>query len=174
MALERIGVFGPTESGKTTLAKAIVENRYRKAGIKSLVLDPHLESWPASATVYADELEFWSNVWNTEGRMIVVDEASSTVARDKSLIPAFTKIRHKLHHLMVIGHNGTDLLPVMRDSLTQIFLFRQSKKAAAMWVEVFACEDLMKCTTLDRYQFLYYSSFGVAQIQKLELGRKAA
>lgn len=165
----RIGIFGTTESGKTTLAKKLSEQFWLQRKIRSLVLDPHLETWGQHALVSTDEKAFWETVWKTNGCLIVVEEASSTINRESDLIPLFTKIRHNQHHLLVIGHSGRDLLPAMREQLNLIFLFRQSKKAAELWAEVFTEDRLNESVSLTQFEFLRCQLFNPPQRLKLKL-----
>lgn len=165
----RIGVFGTTESGKTTLAKKLALQFWLQRKIRSLVLDPHNESWGEHALVSTDEKAFWETVWKTNGCLIVVDEASTTINRDSELIPLFTKLRHNQHHLIVIGHSGRDLLPSMRQAINMLFLFRQSKKAAEGWAEMFTENGLMESTTLGQYEFIRCGLYQKPQRLKLKL-----
>ena len=165
----RIGIFGTTESGKTTLAKKLSEQFWLQRKIRSLVLDPHVEIWGEHALVSTDEKAFWETVWKTNGCLIVVEEASSTINRESDLIPLFTRLRHNQHHLLVIGHSGRDLLPSMREQLNLLFLFRQSKKAADTWVEVFTEEGLNQSTDLGQFEFIRCQLYQKPQRLKLKL-----
>lgn len=167
--LKRIGVFGPTLSGKTTLSMKLSEQYWKKHQTRSLVLDPYAENWGEHAKVFTDEKEFWEAAWQTTDSLIVVEEASTTISRDRELIPVFTRMRHNRHSLMVIGHNGTDLLPAMRHSLTTLFLFKQPESAAKIWSENFAETGLLKATELKQYEFIRYESYGTPVKQKLAL-----
>lgn len=167
--MKRIGVFGPTLSGKSTLAHKISEQFWKQKKQRSLVLDPYQEEWGEHSLVFTDEEKFWNAAWGTQGSLIIVEESSSTIQRDKKIIPAFTKMRHNLHSLMVIGHSGTDLLPVMRQQLTTVYLFRQPEIAAKVWSENFANKDLLKTTELGQYEFIHFESYGTPRKLKLKL-----
>lgn len=167
--LKRIGVFGPTLSGKTTLAKAISRQYWQHQKVRSIVLDIHAEEWGEHAAVFQDEELFWKNAWNTTDSLIIVEEAAATISRDKGLIPVFTRMRHNRHSLMVVGHNGTDLLPTMRQQLTTVFLFKQPEVAAKIWSVNFAEERLLETTQLKQYEFIHYESYGEPTKQKLKL-----
>ncbi len=156
----RAGIFGISLSGKTTLAKKISLAYALKGKMPSIVLDPFGEDWGEHAKVYSDDEEkFWEHVWKTEKCLIVVDECSSTIRREKELIPVFTSLRHLNHKLLVIGHHGADLLPVMRDQLDTVYLFRQNEKSAKYWVEKFADERVMQSISLNQYEYLFCRNF---------------
>lgn len=166
--MENAGIFGPSKSGKTTLAKALSAEFWRTKKLKSIVLDPHLDKdWGAHALVFADEVKFWSVVWASDHCVVIVEEATQTINRNQDLNKVFTAIRHNYHSLIVVGHNGTSLLPIMRQQLEKLYLFLHSPKAAKIWVEETACQDLFQATTLNQYEFLYYKRF--TPVRKLKL-----
>lgn len=148
------GIFGPKLSGKTTLARALARAYYVRAGRRALVFDPHLEPWGNHAFVTADEEKFWPVVWRETGYLVVVEEAAATIRRERELVPVFTRLRHNNHKLLVIGHSGMDLLPVMRQQLDEIYLFRQPEKAAVVWAETFCEDGLLDAQKLRQFEFL--------------------
>lgn len=157
--MTRGGIFGISLSGKTTLAKKISRLYAIQFKMPSLVLDPFKEEWGDHATATADEEKFWKTVWETRKMLVIVDESASTIRRERKLIPVFTALRHLDHKLLVIGHHGSDLLPVMRDQLDTIYLFRQNEKSAKAWVEKFADERIGQSTSLNQYEYLYCRNF---------------
>ena len=169
------GIFGPSLSGKTTLAKFLSKDMYRRHKIESLVLDPIGDDWGEHAQVFTatEEEQFWTKVWSSKRKAVFVDEGTEMIGRDKDLIPAFTRIRHQQHKLFVIGHRGNSLLPVMRDQISTLFLFRQTEKAAEIWVEQFTNEDIIQSTTLGQYEFIWVDMFGPVRKMKLPNPNKA-
>lgn len=165
--MENAGIFGPSKSGKTTLAKALSAEYWRTRKLKSLVLDPHLEEWGAHAVVFNDEAKFWATVWASDHCLVIVEEATQTINRNKDLNRVFTAIRHNHHSLIVVGHNGSSLLPTMRQQLEKLYLFLQSEKAAKIWMEETACPHLLQATTLGQYEFIYYKRF--SPVRRLRL-----
>lgn len=163
------GIFGPKLSGKTTLAKALSAEYWRKLRIQSLVLDPNLESWQQPACVTADEKLFWQTVWSKRNCLIIVDESTETINRDKELIPVFTRLRHQSHKLLVIGHSGMNLLPIMREQIDTIYLFRQSLAAAKTWQELFTQDCLLEATQLNQFEFIHTTLYGKCSKLKLKL-----
>jgi hypothetical protein len=171
----RIGIFGETECGKTTLAKSLARGFYDLWKIPSLVLDPWCddpeeEPWGRHAKATSNVVKFKKWVAKREGCLVIVDDTSATIQRDKEFIPFFTCIRHQHHHLMVMGHDGTDLLPVMRRSINELYLFQQTVDSVKQWrasqpsmlgIEVSA-------TPLEEYEFVFCRKRSTAVRRKLK------
>jgi hypothetical protein len=154
------GIFGPKLSGKTTLAKALSREFFLKQRLRSLVLDPNAEDWGKQSLVFTDEEKFWAVVWQSENCLVIVDEAAATIRRDKDLIPVFTRLRHLHHKLIVIGHSGMDLLPVMRQQFDELYLFRQPESAAKVWAETMTQKGLLEAGNLRQFEFLQTKLYG--------------
>lgn len=164
------GIMGPKLSGKTTLAMTISKEYWAKHRMRSLVLDPNLDEWGKQAWVTQDEVKFWAAVWRTQQCLVIVDEAAETINRDKGLIPVFTRLRHLHHKLIVIGHTGVNLLPVMRQQLDTLYLFRQSRQAADLWAQDMTQEGFEAATMLNQFEFLYGEKFRPPVKMKLGAG----
>lgn len=163
------GIFGPKKSGKTTLARHLSKQYWTQKRFRSLVLDPNQDQWGEQAFVTTDEKLFWNNVWKTRDCLIIVDEAAETIKRNKELIPVFTRLRHLNHVFIVIGHSGVNLLPVMREQIDCIFLFRQAEPAAKLWAITMAEEGLLNAKHLQRHQFIRHELYGKPEILKLKI-----
>lgn len=162
MSRLHVGIFGSGLSGKTTLAKGISKEA-AKGGVNSLVLDPNQEVWGAQAKIFVDEDLFWNDVWHVSlNKLVFVEEAAETIRRDNKKTSLFTRIRHRGHKLVVIGHNGTNLLPVQREQIHHLYLFKQSPGAAELWADLWADERIMAATTLKQYEFLRCVLWGAA------------
>lgn len=149
------GIFGPGLSGKTTLAKHLSKSYWEKHGIKSLVLDIHRENWGAHAWVTSDPVLFDRMVWAESGCVVFIDESSDTIDREKEYTKFFTRIRHRGHKLHVIGHDGSSLLPVMRQQIQTLFLFRQSFDPCKKWADLYSNKKIMDACSLEQYEFLW-------------------
>jgi len=116
------------------------------------------------------EEEFWAVVWKRHGDLVIVEEAAMNVARDRELTPVFTSLRHNHHKLIIIGHDGTDLLPVMRRQLDTLYLFVQPAKALEIWAQDLPqFRGLEAAATLNQYEFLRCQAFGTAEKRRLQL-----
>lgn len=171
--MESAGIFGPKLSGKTTLAKELSRQHWVRAQRRSLVLDINLENWGPQAWVTDNEEKFWHVVWRANGKpsLVIVDEATETINRDKGLIRVFTRLRHLHHKLIVIGHHGSNLLPIMRDQFDTLYLFRQSEKSAKEWAETMTQPGFEAAAGLPQYEFLYGEKFKEPVKRKLDLSR---
>jgi len=155
------GIFGPKMSGKTTLGKELSKQMWFRLGRKSLVLDPyaHENDWGNWSWVTTNEPHFWQIVNKGKGYLVIVDEATQTINQEKLLTPVFTAMSHREHQLLVMGHRGTNLLPIMREQLDRIYLFRQPEPAAKQWSETFCHDGLMDATRLRQYEFIDYRQY---------------
>src|SRR6202034_3693308 len=90
---KRVGVFGSSESGKTTLAIRISQQIFRNEKREAVILSPNdkdaVKKWHPGR-VFRNEEQFWDFVFNVgENLLIVVDDASETIAKDKALTTVF-------------------------------------------------------------------------------------
>jgi hypothetical protein len=173
--MESAGVFGPKLSGKTTLARELSRQYWVRTGRRSLVLDPNLEDWGKHSWVTDDEGRFWVAVWKSpvlgksKPSLVIVEEAAETINRDKGLTSVFTRLRHLNHKLIVIGHSGENLLPIMRQQLDTLYLFRQSPDDAERWARSMTQEGFLTAAELNQYEFLYGERFKPPVKRKLDL-----
>ena len=166
------GAFGPKLSGKTTLASRISKEHFEKLQIRSLILDPHTDEYdkwhqPAIGFITPDEDKFWPVVWKSQNCLVIVEEAATTISRNRDLVPVFTRLRHCHHKLFVVGHSGMDLLPVMRQQIDTIYLFRQPVSSAKVWAEVMTEDGLLESTTLGQFEFIKHRLYGKPARMKL-------
>lgn len=168
--MNRAAIVGMSLSGKSTLAKHISQKYWTHHQMRSFVLDPNEEKYGPHALVFGNDREeqFWDVVWKAENSLIIVDEAAETINRDKTLIPVFTRLRHKKHKLIVIAHHATNLLPVMRDQIDTLYMFRQSEKNASFFAESFAKPELLKAPELAQYHYFFVTLYGTPRILKTE------
>lgn len=155
MSRLHVGIFGPGDSGKTTLAKQLSLSMYQNGGFRSLVLDPNREDWGRHAFVTDNDEQFQKVFWAEKRCFCIIEEATETIARDNAKNSLFTRGRHRGHKICVSGHSGTNLLPIHRNQLHTLFLFRQPVSAAKIWMELFTDESIMQCVSLKQYEFLH-------------------
>lgn len=161
---KRFGVFGPSESGKTTLAKKIAFHFYQSEKRETFVLDPVAKSyWGDHATVFTDASQFRQEIFKQRDKLIILDDGSVTINRDSDLSALFTTMRHNGHKLLVIGHGAENLLPQMRAQLQRVFLFAQGPKSMEDWEKIFPQADLSQVTTLKQFEFLTVANWKPVQ-----------
>jgi hypothetical protein len=191
LPVKRISISGASECGKTTLAIHLSRAYWSVHKMRTLALDIWKEenSWGPQAWVTKSEKIFFGTyneekkdfdggaIWQTRGDLVVVDEASSTIKRDRDLVPLFVKIRHCKHTLLVICHDATDLLPTMRRNLNEVFLFAQAEDALKLWqkdlplmrgMSLAAVTQDGQCK-LQPYEFVHCENYKDGQIKKLSL-----
>lgn len=165
--MKRGGAFGTTECGKSTLARELSRQYYKLHGIRSLIWDPHVEHWGKHAFVTADFDEFDRMVWARRGDLVIIEDASMTVERNRDLTPYFTAIRHQEHRIFVCGHGASDLLPTMRKQLDTLYLFQQDEDSVKDWKKIFPKGGVEAAILLDQYEFLHVRPFVPSQKMKL-------
>lgn len=160
---KRFGIFGPSESGKSTLAKKISQEIFARERRFSIVLSPNdtnITDWQKPhIRFFRDKEKFLQFADSTNGCVVIVDDASTTIARDDECSNLFTTMRHRNHKLLVIGHAATNLLPQMREQLQRIFLFLQTEDSIKKWEVIFPGQDLMPATRLQQYEFLTVANY---------------
>ena len=171
-----VGIFGPGLCGKTTLAKSIAVDGWRLGRRKSIVLDPNLaidpsakNQWGPAAFVTADVELFRRVFWAEKGCLAFIEESSEMIDRDRSQTGFFTRGRHNGHKIIVCGHTGSSMLPVQREQLQTLMLFRQPKSSAKVWAELHAEPRIFQCTELRQYEFLYCRLYSPPEKRKLTL-----
>lgn len=167
---KRMGVFGPSESGKTTLAKKIALWYNKNENRPAIVLDPVVAgNWGQNAKVFTSSDEFLAFIETAQDSLLIIDDSSVSIDRDKTFNGVFTVMRHKGHKILVIGHSARNLLPQMRDQLQQLFLFLQNEDSVKMFQTLFPAQDLMPATKLNQFEFMVVSNYKPAQRFKLTL-----
>jgi GTPase SAR1 family protein len=165
------GIFGPKKSGKTTLARELAREYWARENRRSLVLDPNNSDWPECCWQAKSEEEYWNTAWRTTHCLLICDDAAASIARDSDLTDVFTRINHLGHKLLVIGHNGTNLLPIMREQMDTVWLFRSTPKAAEKWYDIFGDETILTANQLQRYEFLYIRNYEPTEKRILTLSK---
>ena len=117
------------------------------------VLDPNGETWGTHAWVSTTFPQWWAKVWASRACNVVCEEAGSTIKRDAEVIELFTRAGHNGYRVFVCGHTSASLLPVMREQLTELYLFRQSTREAEQWAELFAEPRVLEACSLNYEAF---------------------
>lgn len=161
--MAHVGIFGPTMSGKTTLAQHLAREMLRQ-GVAVLVLDPFGERWPCTWQT-DDRARFLTKAKSSRRCALFLDEAGATVAREDDAEWLFTRSRHWGHRLHCIGQSGTQLTPLMRGQISTLFLFRASRRVAELWAEEFAVDGIASAVDLSQFEFLRATRFPPAVVR---------
>lgn len=162
---KRFGVFGPSESGKTTLSKKIATEIFVREKRFAIVLSPNdPQKWAELkfSRVFTDKELFWKFCNESNNCLLIMDDGSETINRDADLNTLFTSLRHRGHKVLVIGHHATNLLPQMREALQRVFLFLQNSDSVEHWKKVFPGQSLdMVCDPafMQQYEFVTVANY---------------
>jgi hypothetical protein len=160
----RIAIAGESECGKSTLAKSLSRELWKRFQIRSLVYDPWRDVWGGHAWVTKNFETFNEAVNKANHCLVIIEDASMTIQRDKSFAPFFTCIRHRNHDLMVLCHDATDLLPSMRRNINEIFLFNQTEDSVEQWKSSQpSMRGLEVSVGLPQYCFVHSKKFGTVE-----------
>lgn len=158
--MSHVLICGITESGKTTLAKKLVQE-YKHVGISSLVLDPNLDPrWDADF-VTADRAKFLNAMIKSRSCALFVDESGESIGRNaKEMMVVTTKSRHFGHKAHLICQRAAQIDPNVRHQCTDFYIFAQSPYDA----EVFAQENkwgdkLLHLADLNQGEYLHFTRF---------------
>jgi DNA helicase HerA-like ATPase len=156
-------IIGKTGSGKTTLAKKIVEKAHKR-GVNKLILDPTpaRHEWPHDDKDFItnDPDEFLQVVFANTRCLGIVDEAGSMIGRfGKEKNNLATMSRHYGHSMIFITQDVKSIDNIVREQMQDIIVFRVGKKRADELAEDFADDDLKQASTLQKGEFLIKQDF---------------
>ena len=157
----RIAVIGGTLDGKSSMADGIARGYALTHGLRAIVFDPWKREekphdWGKFAWVTDDFDAFRRAVANTRGCVVVWDEGTSYGGRDRENIALFTAVRHRHPVMIFIGHNYSVMLPVMRESLSEVLLAKRTVEDATAWGNVFVDMEVRELAPrLEPYEFLH-------------------
>jgi hypothetical protein len=164
--MSHVAIMGPTESGKTTLARYLCAQMKRQ-GVGTLVCDPLFHEWDADWITPSIE-KFLAKAKTSRRCALFIEESGQTVDRGKDYEWLFTTARHWGHKTFISGHAGRQILPIMREQCSTLFLFRCSATVCKGWESEYGPE-IYAATSLEKYQFAKYTRNGNPEIQKLKL-----
>lgn len=143
-------IVGMTDSGKSTLAKALCR-AYRRRGIETLVLDPtRANDWGASFQTH-DVDEFLRVYWarETEYCMAFFDESGVSIGHFNREAQAPATMGRKKGHLNhFIVQRLTQISPNVRGMCSELYLFRCSRSDALTLADEFNCKELAEAGSL--------------------------
>ncbi len=154
---------GMTMSGKSFLAKSIAAS-LKKKGIGVIALDPLRDPGWHADFVTDDAEKFLATVKASRRCAVFVDESGSTVGRyNPEMEWLATQGRHWGHRVYFLTQRGSQISPTIRDNCSELFLFRVSRKDAALWAEDFGFDELEQAASLPQYHFFHAKRFGICE-----------
>lgn len=160
-------ILGMTESGKTTLAKALT-HQFHKQGIGVLLLDPMNDPGYAAHYRTADPSAFLDVLWANQSCMCFVDESADMVGRfDTTMQQTATKGRHFGHSCFYISQRGAQLSATVRAQCRHLYLFTSAKDDCKTLANEFNKPELLNANSLPQGHFYDVSRFGPATLRKL-------
>lgn len=155
-------IIGMTQSGKTSLARKLVQ-KHRKKGRLILVLDPLLDpAWKtAGATWVTDDKEkFLDVVFRSTECVIVIDEAGEMIGRYAGEMKKLaTKSRHYGHDAIFITQRAVDVDKSLRDQCAEVYAFLVSRRDSEVLAEEFVNDDCFQASEVKQGEFIKCSRF---------------
>lgn len=149
-----VAYIGRSGSGKTYLAQKHARAYWQRFRYRSLVLDINSDQaagWGAGALVVTDREAWLARVRDpaTRNVMVFCDDATMTVNRAPELVDLFTRLSRRGRRLHVLGHGNVNFTPLMRQQVTELFLWRAPLEEAREWAQLFTDPALLEATGLD-------------------------
>jgi energy-coupling factor transporter ATP-binding protein EcfA2 len=167
-----VAIVGPTQSGKSTLARAMARE-YMRRGIPVLVCDPNGEKWPVARPVFNNSAAFIEYAKQCRRCALFIDEASATVGRGKSAEACewlVTRARHWGHvsHLML--HTVVSVEPKIRLNIPRWFMFRPTEDGCRIIEREQGARGLVSMAgAVSQFQFLQVEPSQDGRICKLDI-----
>jgi len=182
--MPHIAICGGSTCGKSTLGKVLAQQFLRK-NHAVYVLAARSEKWPCSKLCLSmDELWSWVSAQRKANRKrieqgqkpikiaVFIDDAGQTIDKyDKRFNYFATDARHDYIRSIFLIHAGPQILPVVRNCVETLYLFRCATSVAKLWYDQFVHRELLEVSeSLDKYQYLWVPKFGKPEPRMLDLG----
>lgn len=154
-------IIGMTGCGKTSLLKYEIIPRFRKAGIKSAVLDPLGDPAFNADFQTKNSNEFLRFAFSNQGYILAIDESGQAIGKYNYPMQALaTAVRHKGNFSFFSTHSATQLPPIVRGQCGNVFLFACSRRNFEVIADEWDQPDLLKVGKLGAGEFYYVPKFG--------------
>jgi len=151
---QRVLIVGVSESGKSTLARRLLEN----ANIPIFVYDPIYSDWPGLAARFetSQELEALLRPLNKSPCIVVVDEAAEFFSVGQKYNHwVFTRGRHYAMLPIAIGQRIKMMAPNVREQATDLYVFESSIEAGEILAEAYNMPELENAHLLKQGEFYH-------------------
>lgn len=164
-------IGGTTESGKTTLAKAIARE-VKKRGGKVIVLTPFGWEDVEADFITNDKDKFLKMYWSSRNCFAFIDEGRQMANRyDDAMTLTAVQGRHWGHSNFFIVQRLNMLHPDIREQCSQVFLFCSAPKSAEAAAEEFVNDALLEAPSLPRGSYIRCLRFGPDGTKFAERGK---
>lgn len=165
-------ITGRTETGKTTLAKALC-GELTAGGHKTLVYDVLKSAWPASYVTDDKEL-FLDVFWQSTDLAVFIDEGGESVGRfDEEMMKTATRGRHNGHQVFYLSQRVTLLNKTLRTQATKIYVFSSAFSDCKLLADDYSCPEIEQAANFAPGSFLYVNAAQrVAQRFKIDFSTK--
>lgn len=151
-------LLGMTESGKTSLAKQLIQE-FRARGVHCISLDP-LSDPSFGADFTTNNPEEFAQVWKTSrGCACFIDEAGTVGKFSEHIKEAATKGRHWGHSFFFLSQRATQIEPLVRDQCGALFLFRSGMQSRKTLAEEFNAPQLLEDIEMLEYHYVTRSGY---------------
>ena len=157
-----------TESGKTTLAKAIAKAQIDSKERGVIVLDPLGSKWACDYQTQS-ATEFLRAVWANVDCDVFIDEAGSAIGHYNRLMEELaTQGRHYAvrngvygggHNCYFICQRAKMISPTVRTQCRVLFAFHQAREDAEILAREYGYEVLLSCPDLAQGEYFKVQRF---------------
>lgn len=158
-------ILGMTETGKTTLAKSMV-NAYRAQGTRCGVLDPMGTEWGADFQT-TDIEEFKYIYLNNSSMALFIDEAGLQGKYNDIMITTACSGRHRGHNMHYIAQSLTMLHPHLRGNCRYLAIFQIKKGDCKVLHDEYPYDSIREAWKLPQGHYYWLSRFGGVQKRRI-------
>ena len=157
---KRILILGSSESGKSTIAKILIEQYKNFTDRKILVCDPMGYEWENADFVTQDSDELLEKAQKLENCLLFIDEAGKSIGRYPKGKTWFTDAsRHNFHSVIICAHRSVHVSRDMIPHFNVFYLLSQTKKDAVELSEDLNDEKIKEIQFYKRLQFMRFQRF---------------
>lgn len=150
-----------TGTGKTSLLKWEIIPRFRKAGVKSAVLDPLGDPSFKADFQTRNPDEFLAYSFKVQNHILIVDEGGQAIGRyNKPMLALATTVRHKGNFSFFVTHGVTDLAVTIREQCANVFIFATPRRNIELIADNWDQMELLKMPKLGPGEFYFVPKFG--------------
>jgi hypothetical protein len=156
-----------TESGKTTLAKALARE-YKARGFGVIVLDPLADpAWNCDFRTH-EVGAFLKAFYASRACMAFIDESGDAIGHyDDVMIRTATRGRHWGHSCHYLTQRGALLSPTVRDQCSHLFLFTSGHRDCKTHSDEWNQPELLEARNLPRGHYFHATRYGFLERGKL-------